>query len=653
MILGLLFEAIGLFLILPVNLEFLLHFFSKILGRPSNLTWSIYFQTLGQIFIICGLFIFLIEVLIHYQKQLKNYLLVAGGWGENLSAKYFNSEITQDSGDSLDFNRIDWFAILFFVITALFFQLQNISNGFPGVILGGDAANIASFAAARAYPDLFLKDAILGNLNNIGLYTTIHLPLTIFLEKLLGNFGLAYSVLLFPHVFLQFFAYYLLGRVLFHNRYWAILFSLSIASQISLAGGEMWGAVTDAMPRFTYQVLLPFLLILILTKWRTKPSRWSWVMVIVGLGAFIHPVSTPAWAFALWIGFWPIMPADYSMPQKVKELFKLGMVLAAALLPYVIIYFSFHKSGGNNKDYDLVYSILTHFFPSNLLNIPAAVGELIKSTSQFGLLWFGLIGFFLTIFLFRDHWSRVKQMLTWMLGIIIISILIPLVEQFIERSLRIIPLQTELMRGMRYLVPFLFIFWFYPLAEISRRSSRRWMKTAIVLIGTGMTAAWLIFNPPLPFINNQKVLNCFEQAKIICPTDQYYANALTYIKNKTPEQSKFVVFLTNRWSGIEVRYLGLRPMVYAYKDRGQLAFTNFDALKTWYYFEQRESAIFSRNASPTIDIKRKKMIDFAKDAQANYLLTNFPFPKEVEKDLKIHVIYRNKSYSIIQIYKFK
>jgi hypothetical protein len=526
------------------------------------------------------------------------------------------------------------------------------SHGFPTVILGGDAANIASFAAGRAYPQLFGADAILGDLRNIGLYVTVHLPITILLEKLLGNFGLAYSVLLFPHVFLQYLSYYLLGRVLFNNRYWAYLFTLAVSSPLELAGGELWGVVGDGMPRFTYQVLIPFILILLLTVWRERPKRWIWVMIIAGLMAFIHPVSTPTWAFALWLGLWPCMPPIYDLRRKLLEMFKMGLVLALALLPYVSIYLYYHK-GGRSSDYDLVYFILTNYFPYDLLNIPAAVQTLFNSTSQYGLLWYGLIGLALTFILFRSERSRLYQLLTWVAGISFVTILVPFVEQTIERALRMIPLQTELMRGMRYLIPFLFIFWFYPLAELTRRASRPWVIRTVFVIGTILTLSWLSLNPPYPFVETPNVVRCWSQGHFICPFDNDYADALTHVRTDTPEKAQFVVFLQSRWSGIEVRYLGLRPMAYAYKDHGQLTFTNLDALRTWYYYLQRENAIYSRNISANLDVQQSRMIDFARDAEANYMLTDFPFTPTTLKKLGITAVYRNKTYTILKIYNMR
>jgi hypothetical protein len=626
-------------------------------SRPVSQNWPGYLHLTGGFFLFLGVILagarFALAALLWLARSLRSALTFLDRWLEKKFEKHANLTSLRSLQWPLEFKPADWLAILFFILLALIYQVAVSSNGFPTVILGGDAGNIASFAAGRAYPQLFIGDAILGDLRNIGLYVTVHLPITIALEKLLGNFGLAYSVLLFPHVFLQYFSYYLLGRVIFNNRYWAFLFSLAVSAPLELAGGELWGVVGDGMPRFTFQVLIPFILILLLSTWRDRPQRWPWIMVIAGFMAFIHPVSTPAWAFALWLGLWPCMPNVYDLRRKLILMFKMGLILALALLPYISIYLAYHKGGRSGSDYDLVYYILTNYFPYDLLNIPAAVQTLFNTTSQHGLLWFGLIGLFLTFFLFRSERGRLYQMLTWTAGIAFVTILIPYVEQSIERALRIIPLQTELMRGMRYLIPFLFIFGFYPFAELTNRAIRPWMIRTVFVIGTLLTLSWLSVNPPYPFIETPNVVKCWSTGQFICPTDTDYADALNHIRYDTPENAKFVVFLTNRWSGIEVRYLGLRPMAYAYKDRGQLAFTNFEALQTWYYFLRRENAIYSRNISPTLELQQERMINFALDAEANYMLTDFPFPPDVQKMLNISSVYQNNTYTILKLYNMR
>lgn len=656
-ILGSVLLIAGLVILTGQMDAFLTKFFENTISRRASSNWPGYFRVVGCLIFLTGLLMVAQKLVVAglqaVSAWIRKTITASDHWFELNFSKHVEVTSIRLLQWPLTFNYIDGLLILLFLFLALVYQLEMSSRGFPTVILGGDAANIASFAAGRAYPDLFTSDAILGNLNNIGLYTTIHLPITIWLEKMVGNFGLAYSLLLFPHVFVQYLAYYLLGRVLFNQRYWALLFTMAISAPLALAGGELWGVVGDGMPRFTYQVIIPFLLILMLTQWRNRPDRWPWLMVIAGLLAFIHPVSTPAWAFALWLGLWPCIPALDPLKKKIKTMIKMGFILAIALLPYVSIYLYYKKGGSANSNYDLVYYILTNYFPYDLMDIPAAVKVLFRATSEFGLLWYGLAGFLITALVFKTERSRLKQMLFWMAGISFVTILVPFVEQIIERTLRIIPLQTELMRGMRYLVPFLFIFWFYPLAELTRRAKQTNTARLVLVTGTIITAAWLIMNTPYPITSIKTSINCWSQGQFICPTQDDYADALQQIQIKTPETAKFVVFLTNRWSGIEVRYLGLRPMLYAYKDRGQLTFTNLDALNNWFYYLQRENGIYSRHISPTLDLQQQRMIDFARDAHANYMLTDFPFPKSVRKALGVTLAYQNDTYTILKIYNMK
>ena len=626
-------------------------FISEAIQRPAKPSWPGYIQIGGIVLLLVG-----IVLLLNRQLTAGFSLLAAEAtarlkrmdrWVAKKSEGVLDLSQPTAAPSPISFNRWDVPIILFFFFLALVYQLAVMSPGFPTVILGGDAANIASFAAGRAYPELFEEDAILGDLDNIGLYVTVHLPVAIWLEKLVGNFGLAYSLLLFPHAFLQYFSYYLLGRVLFFSRYWAFLFSLAVSAPLSLDGGEMWGIMPDAMPRFTFQVLLPFLLILLLTVWRQPPQRWYGVMAIAGLMAFIHPVSTPVWGFALWLGFWRMFPLPWEFRRKVLDMLKLAGVLCLALLPYVSIYLTYHTSGENQSSYDLVYYILAEYFPANLLDIPAAVNTLLHSTARFGLLWFALAGLILTFIVFRSERPRLKQLLVWMTGIAIVSILLPWVEITIERALRLIPFQTELMRGMRYLVPFLFIFWFYPFAELTRRSLQIGLTRAVFAIGTLLALGWLVLNPPGPFTGAAYVFDCWKNGRFICPSNRDHADALTFIRENIPGGSDFTVFLTNRWSGIEVRYLGLHPMVYAYKDKGQLIFTNLEALEQWHAYQDREDVIFSRRKTPTLEGKCEGIVDFARDSGADYILTNFQCPPEVLRQYDTQPIYQNSTYTIL------
>jgi hypothetical protein len=125
---------------------------------------------------------------------------------------------------------------------------------------------------------------------------------------------------------------------------------------------------------------------------------------------------------------------------------------------------------------------------------------------------------------------------------------------------------------------------------------------------------------------------------------------MTHIREETPVGSKFVAFFTDRWSGIEVRYLGLRPMAYAYKDRGQLLYTNIESLEQWHDYQQKENEIFSRRKAFTGDEQRAHIVEFARDTGADYIVTNFPFPPEAQSQLNVVATYQNSSYSVLKTY---
>ena len=176
------------------------------------------------------------------------------------------------------------------------------------------------------------------------------------------------------------------------------------------------------------------------------------------------------------------------------------------------------------------------------------------------------------------------------------------------------------------------------------------LSRAVFAVGTLLTLGWLIVNPPEPFKHAPYMFQCWQSGQFICPSNTDLTDALTYIREETPESSKFAVFFSNRSSGIEVRYLGLRPMAYAYKDRGLLLYSNVEALEEWFSFQQREDEIFSRRKTPTLEEKQELIVKFARDVGADYILTNFPFPPEVQLQLGVNAAYQNSNYSVLKTY---
>ena len=647
-IFGLIFLCSGLFLLSGWQNAALSAALAAALGRKLGQNWPFYLQLLGFGLAASGAGLAFGAQIVSGWQKLVETLRQAQARRDSALEKRFGVDLDFSARPLAwpRFNRLDAALLVVFLLLAAFYQLARLSSGFPNVLLSSDAANLAGFAAATQYPDLFKGDLILNNPANFRLYSTIHIPLLRLLESWLGNFGLAFSVLIGPHVFLQLFGFYWFGRILFRSRYWALLFSLMVAAPVPLPLGEVWGIVKDALPRFTFQVILIFLLGLGLL-WRSTPRRWYGLMICAGLLAFIHPVSTPVWGATLLVGFWPLLPAEWPLKRRLWQLIKLGLAFSAALLPYLLIYLSYHQGGSGGSDYNLLYTIITEYFPDNIYDLPAALATFLSMLSGNGLLWFGLAGLVLTFLCLPAERDNLAQLVFWMLGLFLVAILLPGFEQGIEKQFRIIPLQTELVRGIRYFVPLLLMLWLLPLAALAERLKNRWLGRGFMALGLLSAVFWMAVNPLQPLNELQNAAACLGQGKLICPLRQELAQTLAAVKTLTPENSTFAIMRQNWSNGTEIRYLSLRPLVYAFKDKGFLVYSNHAVLQRWYDYFLLEREIYRK--ATQADDQRRMAVEFARQTRADYLLTDFPYTPAELSDWHLTLTYQNGNYMVLKL----
>ena len=257
-------------------------------------------------------------------------------------------------------NRWDLAFTLVFLAFAGVYFLGRLQANYPIVILTGDGGNIASYAAALDHPGWFQADPALGNSSNIGIYATIHIPLIRALYRLTGDYGLAYAWLVLPQTFLQLLGFYILGLVIFKNRFWAFMLAfLTAMTVINIGLGEIWGVWQDALPRVTFQSLLPFLLALTLV-WKDRPGRWPWLMLFAGLLVYVHPISAPAWGLAIWLSLWLLQPKGWSWKRRSLVMLGLGFLFLLVLTPYALNYLSY-RGRDQSADYNTVMVILQNY----------------------------------------------------------------------------------------------------------------------------------------------------------------------------------------------------------------------------------------------------------------------------------------------------
>ncbi len=545
-------------------------------------------------------------------------------------------------------NRWDWLAALLFLAFAGLYFLGRLQGNYPVVILTGDGGNIASFAAGLDHPTWFSNDPLLGNSNNIGVYATIHIPLIRLLDRVTGDYGLAYAWLVFPETFLQLVGFYILGRVLLKNRFWAFLLAfITGMTVINIGLGEIWGVWQDALPRVTFQSLLPFLLAMVLV-WKDRPARWPWLMIAAGLLVYVHPISAPAWGFAIWLSLWLLHPRNWNWKRRIMIMLGLGFLFLLPVIPFAINYLSYNLRG-LGADYDTVMNVLQNYSPLNLLDPLAALGTFLWNMVRNLLLPVALVGFACTWLLMKKDRTAVKVVLFWTAGLFFTSVLIPLAEEIVERQFRILPLETELVRCIRYFVPLMLIFWLWPLAELASRIIKKQMLAGVIGVGILLFGFWGATNRPAIGDMLQAGL-CFTKVRLVCSSPLPIDDLISALRTQT-QPGEGVLFFNEDAAytsqTLSVRYEALRPLVYTSRDSGILGYADRSALPGWLTTTKQWEAL--RGLTDPQE-RLKGLVSLAVSLKANYLVIDFNVSPQIFPSLPVTVVMQNEGYILFKIH---
>jgi hypothetical protein len=322
------------------------------------------------------------------------------------------------------------------------------------------------------------------------------------------------------------------------------------------------------------------------------------------------------------------------------------MLLVAA--PFILNYVGHHVQG-QTLSYDLVYYIVDTFFPADLINVPAAAGHFLLLTLKSGLLPLSIIAFILIRILKREDNEGLRLILGWLGGLALMSIIIPWIEHTVERYFRMVPYETELTRSLRYFVPFMLLFCLWTLSELQRRWKNPARARSVAFVGALLVGLWVVTNPPDPAFF-QKTVDCLTKGQLVCASPTEMDQVLAAIKIEVPPASP--IFSSGSLLGLDgsyslgVRYVSERPLVFSYKDRGLLAYSNAQALNQWHeIYKQME--YFRTN--PRRALKVQTILDLMKQYKIDYLLLDFdPGPNNLNL-LNGTVIYSNKTYFLVSL----
>jgi hypothetical protein len=543
-------------------------------------------------------------------------------------------------------NWVDWVCLACFLVYGLLLFISRIQGNFPQVMLVGDAANTASFAAGLDHPQLFAGDMVLGETRNLLVYSTFNVYFTRWLTPITGSYSLSLSLLIPIEIFANLVGFYLLGRILLSSRGWAVLLTLLLSFPLEINLGEYWGVLPDPVARFNFQAVLPFVLCMVLV-WRNQPVRWPWIMLLLGLMFYLHPVSTPTWAATIWVTLLLSSPRRWGWWKRLGFMVGMGLIFLAVATPYIVTYLTNHIQG-KSASYDLVYTVITEYFPHNLINIPAAWREFLPYITRPGIAQMAMVAA-LVLSLFPSRRANLLVVLSWIAGILLFAVLFPYGLHSLERRLHMIPAETELVRGVRYLIPLLLLLSLWALRELNR--SIRYKPAAILAsVAAGLLVlGWGLRNPP-PLEDLTLAAGCLSQGKAVCQPPNDYEKAIGALPALTPPGSLVYATFANSSAlsyAMPVRFLALRPLVYSNKDRGMLVYSNPATLQTWYDTYQSTLWISRNYDDPNVILKRH--ITLAGSMGAEYVFTELDFQTEKANLLPGQVLFRNAGFALIKL----
>lgn len=438
-------------------------------------------------------------------------------------------------------------------------------------LVGSDAGNISSFVASLDSPEQFRRDVLLGHPEYFRFYRTIHFPILRAWVKGHGDYASFFTKTAGFHLALQMTGFFLLGLALFQSFPLAAALGLASAAPFGLPYGEFWGAWPNALPRVAFQSLLPFALALALLA-REKPGAWPWLAAIFGGLLYVHPVSAPAWGLAFWSGTLFLHPPAWSRKQSLASAATCAVAGILPTLPFAWNYYGNHLQTPS-VDYAVLHAAIARHFDAGFLDIPLSLLDFRFKYDR--LSWLvGALGL-LIAWRFRPPGDkRLTIFAAWSLTLLGVSALLPAIEQPLFRYWQRMPLEYDLVRGLRYCIPLLLILWLWPGTLLRGRS-----RPFAWLYAFALTSTWFALHPmpawgwiPSAPIAAHGESEAAEQEDLILVLDSLKA---------MPPETLVLPWLGDLSQEIAIRYHARQPLAHCGKDAGILPYSDAAAMLRW------------------------------------------------------------------------
>lgn len=551
------------------------------------------------------------------------------------------------------FERRDALICAGFAVYAVLFAFGRWQGCRPFLHLGGDAANIASYAAALADPVAFRGDSSLGDPAALRFYATLHIPLLRVLRPLAGDWGSAYALLLGPHVFAIGVGFYWLGRRVFGRRAWALLFAVANLAPVWLDLGEFWGPYKDALPRVGFQAALPWLWWLALSE---APGRRRAVLAMGCAGAlfYVHPVSAPAWGVAIGLGLCGDRATGRSWRDHLGDLASGALAFALASAPFVWRYVGAESSPvPPEQAAQIVAAVRRHLFAHyfDAFSVLVAFAEKLQ-----GLKGAAFVAAAISLAALGWRGGRERRLATrialWSLGIAAVALALPALDQALARSQGRMPLQVDLVRNLRYFVPLVLLALFAGCAALydtllrQNAQRSRIAAAALLALGVSFTLAWARFRPA-PEVRS--ALQGLSHAPRLCwnPNWPVEAEAIEAIRQHTRRGDR----LLDISQSLPIRYGAERALVHSRRDLGVLLYARRGDLPAWSQRGQR-MVVAARIRDP--EQRFLAYLRLAREWDADYVvipgrLRPNGIPIRRDEFAGVPIAWRSRFYTLVEV----
>ncbi len=560
------------------------------------------------------------------------------------------------------FNDNKWHLLSFFLFLflSIFLTIGKIGTEFQRyALLTPDAGVYVSFVAAQENPQFFVNDPLLSSEENISDYRMFFYGQIKALRKIFDNYGSAAIALVPFGILIHLTGYYALGWAVFRRPGPAVLAALLLSSPMNLGFlRDFWGIILEPIPRFFYQGFLAFLLALSIGQGQNI-KRWPIILAYAGLLNYFHPLSTPPITLGIMLSLWFLVKNE-TFFTKIKMMSLSVIILLVILLPFLQTFFSSTDIGAQSEiPYAVAAPIVVERLSPFALHPEQAMLSFISGFRGAGqTLWLALWGLAIAG-LIAQHNRNAQEFyqfraIWWIItGILVGAGLLPMMEHKIYSSLATFPLEFEMYRGMRYVVPLLlllnlYLIWKY--AEQKNLPQKFAVLGSILLLGVWGYYGILFQKSDIAQATRQN-LKCFLKSQIVCSlpsNEKDFIDTMDALRNKTPIGARIL----SEGQEVAIRYYALRPLAYSYKDGPPFAYTDHHALMTWYkdYQTMNELAGLRKHS-----FRRKgfinKFVKFAYQIEADYLVLSEPYQPEKYNHPALIMIYSNDHYTIFKISK--